>query len=438
MLKDLLSILHFYAYTRRVSKIKTRAGLEAQQEKALHPLRKAMERSPFYRPFAQRPMTEWPIMQKREWMERFDTINTAGILRRDAETIAMRAERERDFRESINGITVGLSTGTSGARGLFLASRNERAQWAGAIMAKLLPKGLLQRERIALVLRADSGLYGTVASGSWMQFRFFDSSKPLETLARELHAFAPTILVGPPSVLSLVAHSLSANSLSLALRLVVSSAEVIDELDRKFLISAFHAPIAEVYQATEGFLGATCRLGRMHLNEEFLVIEKEWIDEEARRFVPIVTDLYRFTQPVIRYRLNDVLTEADACPCGATTTAIQTIEGREDDVFWLPAKVGDRLAPIFPDVLSRQILAAASNIDDYAIVQTGALHWTLCLKPNPSVDTQRAIREQLRTFVDATGTQMPAVEFDNSSLLHDPLRKRRRVRREWQPEHNRA
>lgn len=34
-------------------------------------------------------------------------------------------------------------------------------------------------------------------------------------------------------------------------------------------------------------------------------IEKEWLDET--RFVPIITDLMRTSQPIVRYRLDDVL-----------------------------------------------------------------------------------------------------------------------------------
>ncbi|WBV66998.1 hypothetical protein PGH44_06835 [Legionella pneumophila] len=49
----------------------------------------------------------------------------------------------------INNIAVGLSSGTSGSRGLFLVSEQERDAWAGIILAKAMPNGLRSRERIA-------------------------------------------------------------------------------------------------------------------------------------------------------------------------------------------------------------------------------------------------------------------------------------------------
>ncbi len=84
-------------------------------------------------------------------------------------------------------------------------------------------------------------------------------------------------------------------------------AEVLDPLDRQRIEAAFAVRVEQIYQATEGFLGATCEHGVIHLNEEFLIVEREWVDEARTRFVPVITDLYRSSQPIIRYRLNDVL-----------------------------------------------------------------------------------------------------------------------------------
>ncbi len=65
----------------------------------------------------------------------------------------------------------------------------------------------------------------------------------------------------------------------------------------------------------------------MHLNEDIVHIQKEYLDEQSRRFVPIITDFSRTSQPIIRYRLNDILTEADKpCLCGSPYTAIERIE----------------------------------------------------------------------------------------------------------------
>ena len=68
---------------------------------------------------------------------------------------------------------IGSGGGTSGKRGAFLVSDDEQARWAGTILAKLLPQGLLHKERIAFLLRANNNLYNAVRSPT-ISFEFFE------------------------------------------------------------------------------------------------------------------------------------------------------------------------------------------------------------------------------------------------------------------------
>ncbi|MFW2308254.1 adenylate synthase, partial [Aliarcobacter butzleri] len=74
--------------------------------------------------------------------------------------------------------------------------------------------------------------------------------------------------------------------------------------------------------------------GNLHLNEDIVYIEKDWIDEKSGRFSPIITDFNRKSQPIIRYKLDDILIlEKQSCPCGCVFTRIKKIEGRCDDIL---------------------------------------------------------------------------------------------------------
>ncbi|MFH7572468.1 CoF synthetase, partial [Pseudomonas syringae pv. tagetis] len=58
----------------------------------------------------------------------------------------------------------------------------------------------------------------------------------------------------------------------------------------------------------------TCSHGTMHLNEEFVLMVRQWLDEQ--RFTPLITDFTRITQPIVRYRLDDVLfRQSEPSPC---------------------------------------------------------------------------------------------------------------------------
>ena len=327
-----------FAEARRLSRLDSREALQAHQHTRLERLRRAvMTRSPFYQPYVQEPFEHWPIMSKSLWMKHFDQINTAGIELKDATRVALQAETSRDFRDTLRGFAVGLSTGTSGSRGVFIASEAERSRWAGVMLAKLLGPFKWRPLRVALFLRANNALYETLGKGP-IRFRFFDLVRPFQELMRELEAFAPTVLVAPPHVLATAART---SELGVSPSRVISVAEVLDVIDRQAIERGFGVRVEQIYQATEGFLGATCAAGTLHLNEEYVLFEREWLDLAHTRFVPVITDLYRVTQPVVRYRLDDVLVpRRSPCPCGSPLLAIDRIEGRESDVLWLPAAQG--------------------------------------------------------------------------------------------------
>src|SRR5699024_10326335 len=135
-----------------------------------------------------------PVMDKQTMMANFDALNTVGVRRVEAEALALAAERSRDFAPMLGDVAVGLSSGTSGHRGLFLVSPADRDAWAGTVLALTLPPGLVGH-RIALFLRANNALYESVRS-RLVDFRYFDLTVPVALELEELGCYAPASLVG--------------------------------------------------------------------------------------------------------------------------------------------------------------------------------------------------------------------------------------------------
>nr|WP_154895853.1 F390 synthetase-related protein [Paenibacillus xylanexedens] len=369
-----MRIVYHYALARGLRKWKSRKELEHWQERQiLRHIGRIRVQSPFYREWwGDAEASAWrsfPIIDKTIMMQHFDQLNTVGISKNEAMTLAGESEDTRDFKPSVQGITVGLSSGTSGNRGLFLVSEREQDAWTGTVLAKLLPGGLWKPARIAFFLRANSNLYESVQRGQ-LQFQYFDLLDPVHTLVERMEEYRPTVWVAPPSMLRMLADAYQAGSLTVIPEKIISVAEVLDPLDRKVLERVFGQTIHQVYQCTEGFLGATCRLGTLHLNEDIVHIEKEFIDPASRRFVPIITDFSRTSQPIIRYRLNDILTEAAApCDCGSPFTSIERIEGRCDDTLYFSHHHTGEEVPVFPDFITRAVMAASPDLEHYRVVQ---------------------------------------------------------------------
>ncbi|MFB5673460.1 F390 synthetase-related protein [Paenibacillus terreus] len=435
-------ILYYYLRALNARKWTDRARLERWQEKRIVRHVESIRRnSPFYRELWQGiAAADWrsfPVIDKQIMMDHFDSLNTVGISREQAMEAALLAEQTRDFKPLVSGVTVGLSSGTSGNRGLFIVSAHEQAAWSGTVLAKLLPGGLLQAEKIAFFLRANSNLYESVKRGR-LQFQYFDLLEPVEQHVRRLEAYRPGILIAPASMLRLLAEEQAAGRLTAQPRKIISVAEVLDPLDRRYIEEIFRLPVHQAYQCTEGFLGATCEHGTLHLNEDIVHIEKEYIDRASRRFVPIVTDFSRTSQPVVRYRLNDILTEAATpCPCGSAFTTIERIEGRCDDILYLPRAGNGDLVALFPDFVTRAVIAASPAIEHYRVVQTGAETLEISYKGRngelqDTGDVQEQIAVQIIQLCHHVGCVPPQISFVSYNFIPGAL-KLRRVERRWNP-----
>jgi putative adenylate-forming enzyme len=410
MRKKLTILYHYFQ-----AKWRMRFGIKALQKwQAKHSsliTQFARTHSSFYRQHAGK------LLSKKIMMDHFSMFNTKQINKEQAFKLAIDAEQTRNFRATLNEVTVGLSSGTSGNRGLFLVSESERLAWCGNVLAKMLPKPPWRRQKIALFLRANSTLYEAVNSKT-LSFVYFDLLEDPTILRQKLNDFAPDVLVAPPSMLLMLIGSCE------PIR-VISVAEVLSSMDEKRLESGFQQKIFQIYQCTEGFLGFTCSHGTLHLNEDLLIFEKEYIDDV--RFIPIITDLFRKTQPIIRYRLDDILVEKKTpCPCGCIFQALERIEGRCDDLLYVALPHGGT-KPLFPDFVNRKIIAVSESIEEYEVVQTKLDRWEIYLKD----EFRESVIAALHELFERIGCLVPEIVFVDHPFPRLPGAKLRRIQRRY-------
>lgn len=364
----------------------------------------------------------WPVTDKQWMMEHFDRLNTVGLTRDACLAAAQRADEDPDARPQVGGYAVALSAGTSGRPGLFVVSEEEQARWAGRMLGHLVPDWW-REHRIAFFLRARSNLHDRDPGGR-VRFEWYDLHAPLERHVERLTAQRPTILVAPPSMLRFLAeHMPSAAAGGIDPRLVVSVAEVLDPVDQR-VIEARFGRVQQVYQAAEGYLGHTCALGKLHLVEDVVLVEREPVDD--RRFVPIITNLWRRALPIVRYRLDDVLVAGD-CTCGSPHQAIDAIEGQCDDVLQLPG-LGGGTVRVFPELVRSAILSV-DGITRYAArqVEPHRLEVELAIDGDRRLAERRVERELERLWRRLEATP-PVMVFRPLEELPSAV-KRKRVSR---------
>ena len=363
-----LSTLFRYFFTPK--KFNSRNRIEKIQNSGMRKHAKFVRKnSPFYarhwKGLKDEQWAEFPLIDKSIMMEHLEDLLTVRLDVDKARSLADNAEKSRDFSPKIGPYSIGYSSGTSGSRGMHFVSEKEQAGWAGFMLARGLDGSIFSKHRIGLILRANSNTFESVGSNR-IEFKFYDLMKPLEEIHESILQDKLDILIGPPSVLRYLSDVKS----PLKVRKLVSAAEVLDEIDRTHIEAHFGQIVHQFYSSTEGEIAATCELGTLHLNEEIMVIQKQWVDQEKGWYHPIISDFKRKTQPIIRYRLNDILVASkQPCGCGDARESIDSIMGRQDDIFLLKKNSGEGFEQVIPDFIRRAVMQMHPEITAYCAIQ---------------------------------------------------------------------
>lgn len=311
----------------------TRSDIEKRQARLWRRLAPAVAKTPAIAHLAGAPLSAFPVVDAHAMRAQLQAWNSLG-LHADAIRAAAQAAENGESGEVHPGVFAGFSTGSEGARGVFLSSASERARYIGQSLAKLIPGSILKRRRIGLCLRANNALYRDVENAGPFAFRFIELSMPAQEIARSIEDFAPDIFIAPSHILLALAHlAAEGRFVPPKFERVLFGAEPMGESERQWIGEILGARPDPIYQATEGFLAAACTHGTLHLNEDAIVVELERIDT-SDRYRPIITDLYRTSQPMVRVRLDDLIElQATPCLCASPLRAIHPVEGRVQDVW---------------------------------------------------------------------------------------------------------
>lgn len=348
----------------RLAMMRSAAGLARRRARLWSALRPALRKTPAMAAYAEGPLDEIPITDVAELRADYGRWNSLGRSHAEIHAAALDAETGGTG-EVQPGVVAGYSTGRSGTRGVFLASAAERADYIGQILARVLPVTTLAAPmRVALMLRANSALYSDSAGGRRAFLHLPLDLTPDEAAAR-LGDYSPTILIAPASRLVSMAEAALAGRLALpALTRLFYGAEPMGEAERAWVAEALGMRPDPIYQATEGFLGAACPRGALHLNDHSLEIELEPV-AGTPGFRPVVTDLRRVSQPIVRLRTDDYLELAPAgCGCGYAGRVIRPVMGRVGDVWRYPGRV------VTPNAVSAAVEAVLAPPTQWLAIAT--------------------------------------------------------------------
>ncbi len=321
--------------------------LAHRQEQLTAFLRRAATRSPYYRETIgdlvarDRPLDEFPIMNKSTLMAEFDRIVTDPRLTRSL--VERHVDSEHCGELLLDAYRCIATGGSTGQRGLFVYDRHAWDMTAANQMRMQRVLGVTPDMR-GLGIGAPSPVH--LSNRFHAEFRALRPgaptlfvTTPIEEIVAELNAYQPGYLNTYPSLIRRLAEEQRAGRLRIAPKLFRSGAEALAPDVKDLVREVWNAPIADGYTATEtGIMAVECvHRNGMHIAEDLVVVEV--VDAENRPVPPgvegarmLATVLFNDTLPVIRYEFSDFVTLAGgACPCGLPFTRIARVAGRAEE-----------------------------------------------------------------------------------------------------------
>jgi len=195
-----------------------------------------------------------------------------------------------------------------------------------------------------------------------------------------LKKFKPAYLYGYVSVLEVFANYIIDNDLPSFdfLKSVITTSEVLSEASRIQIQSAFKVKVYNEYGCGEvGSIAHECEKGSLHLMADNLIVET--LSGESTGEL-VITDLFNYAQPLIRYRVGDYATLSDEiCDCGVCLPLISEVHGRAYDLISTSSE--RKIHPEAIMYLFEGLQAESKIFEQFQVVQKSMLDFEVRVIP---------------------------------------------------------
>jgi len=184
----------------------------------------------------------------------------------------------------------------------------------------------------------------------------------------------------------LIDNHITLNKICPTLKIVIVTAETCTKEDRAIIEKATGLEVRNEYGSADlGIIAYECDEGHLHLIEENLFVETNENDEL------IITDLFNFSFPLVRYKLGDkAKISSETCPCGNRNRFISNFLGRSNDVVKL--KDGREIPGYALYQMVRPVLEKTNLLKEFIIRQTAYDTFVIEMKTTGEIDEQTRLK----------------------------------------------
>jgi len=348
---------------RTMHHLKNSEQLDAQQIRLLQEkrfkdlLKHVLEKSKFYKRYYQEhgitidkadevTLQDLPTINKKIMMEHYDDFVCDPVLKREdlEKFISDPANRGEKYRGSYQIIH---TSGSSGTIGLFVYGANDWDMLRALVLTRVSKTKIsfFKKTKLAYIGATD-GHYAGISLVQGAPRLFIDLlpisiNSPLGEICQKINEFQPDALSGYSSGVYLLAGEQIKGNVDIKLKRIMCSADPLTSKMKATIREAFGVEPVNFYAASESIgMAAECDIGQgFHLFDDWHSFEI--VDNNLKYVEPgkpgrlLLTNLYNYTQPLIRYELYDELVLDDKpCQCGCPFPLIKSIAGRQEDFLW--------------------------------------------------------------------------------------------------------
>ncbi len=411
----------------------TRKKLEDYQHQRLYSLlAHAARASPFYKEFYKHiridratVLNDLPIIDKAIMMDHFDRLVTDPRLK--LAKLQAHIRQLTDDAYYLGRYRVLTTSGSSGLKGVFVFSRQAWRIILAGYMRCGLSTHILPRFPHRLkesTIFADNPVHASYrmkVSGQFFQVHSqrLSATASIDSHVKALNAFQPEVLSAYPSIIALLAIEQLEGRLNIQPRMIgiggeTHTTEMVSNVQAAWGITPF-----DLYGTTEGgAFNMDCPFHHgIHIAEDLTIME---VVDEQNRPVPdgtpgyklLITNLFNYSQPLIRYEVSDMVTVSkELCPCGRPFRLIARVDGRNDDIIYLPDARG-RDTPVHP-IHFATALGVIQQIREYRVVhEKEGLVISVVLRKEDSGDCVAAeIRANLTKSLKSLDVHCPGMHI---------------------------
>ena len=237
------------------------------------------------------------------------------------------------------------------------------------------------------------------------RFSAFDiSEQRLETFYRQLVKLKPSYLYGYVSIIEIFSQYINDHNYILpsSVKCAITTSEVLTKKSRRVIEDSLNIKVFNEYGCGEvGSIAHECECGEMHLMEDNLIVEIVAGDKESGAGEIVVTDLFNYATPLIRYKLGDYASIPRVnCSCGRSLRTIGNIHGRAYDCIY--TKRGNIYHPEIIMYIFEDIKDNVGGIDQFQVIQESIE--SLCIRivkaDDYSLDMEKYIDKEIKARLD--------------------------------------